>query len=38
MKKLHILLLALGVAFFGYLLWSIGIQELRENWLSSAGG
>ena len=29
MKKLHILLLALGLAFFGYLLWSIGIQQLR---------
>ena len=31
MKKLHILLLALGVAFFGYLLWSIGIQQLRRR-------
>jgi uncharacterized protein (TIRG00374 family) len=29
MKKLHILLLALGIAFFGYLLWSIGIHQLR---------
>ena len=29
MKKLHILLLAFGLAFFGYLLWSIGIQQLR---------
>jgi uncharacterized protein (TIRG00374 family) len=29
MKKLHFLLLALGVTFFAYLLWSIGIQELR---------
>ena len=29
MKRLHILLLALGLSFFGYLLWSIGIQQLR---------
>jgi uncharacterized protein (TIRG00374 family) len=29
MKKLHILLLALGVGFFAYLLWSVGFRQLR---------
>ena len=29
MKKLHILLLALGSGFFAYLLWSVGLPELR---------
>jgi glycosyltransferase 2 family protein len=28
MKKLHAVLLALGVAFFAYLLWTVGVQEL----------
>ena len=28
MKKLHTILLVLGVAFLGYLLWSIGVREL----------
>jgi uncharacterized protein (TIRG00374 family) len=29
MKKLHILLLALGIGFFLYLLWTVGIGDLR---------
>jgi uncharacterized membrane protein YbhN (UPF0104 family) len=31
MKKLHIALLSLGVAFLGYLLWSIGVSELWQQ-------
>jgi uncharacterized protein (TIRG00374 family) len=31
MKKFHILLLTLGVGFFAYLLWSVGIKQLHNE-------
>ena len=31
MKKLHAALLTLGVAFFAYLLWTVGVKELARE-------
>src|SRR5579871_4168369 len=38
MKKLHALLLVLGAAFLGYLIWNTGLAELRKELITLGWG